>query len=164
MLAQPSLQIPFLYQFFFLFVDPIFALNGAILAHLTPFTFLYGMNPHATPADYSPPHQIVFDQLGATYLMHAALQASVLRITTELGVWKAVLGSILLCDLMHVAAARSAMGDLFFDVGNWRPEDWGNMGALVGLVVLRAAFLLGVGLGDSKDPGKEREEEKKVKE
>src|SRR5437667_6315759 len=96
------LQIPLPYRILLLYFEPLAALNGAFLAHFKPSDYLLVMSPSATASTYSPQTQIVYDQLAATYLLFAFNEAVVLRVTSELRVWKAIVLGILLCDAVHL--------------------------------------------------------------
>jgi hypothetical protein len=141
-------KIPLAYRIVFLYLDPFAALGGAISAHFFPSDYLVGMSPSATASTYSPQTQVVFDQLAATYFLFAFNEAVVLRVTSELRVWKAILFGILLCDAIHLYGSGAAMGwDAFINPWLWRSADWVNLPMLYGLGVMRLAFLFEIGFG-----------------
>lgn len=105
-------------------------------------------------AHYTPTSQIAYDQLAATYLCFGVMEALVLRCTHDMKVWRAVVFALFLCDLGTGYAAWAEMGTREF----WCPWVWeGRDGVMMGMnwvpLVVRAAFLLGIGI-----PGLNREE------
>src|SRR5436190_15183723 len=121
-------KIPLAYRILFLYIEPLAALGGAVSTHFFPSTYLLGMSPSATASTYSPQTQVVFDQLAATYFLFAFNEAVVLRVTSELKVWKAIVLGILLCDVMHLYGSGAAMGwDVFISPWLWRSEDTVNL-------------------------------------
>jgi hypothetical protein len=105
---------------------------------------------HAT-AVYDAGHQVIFDNLAATYVLFAFNEAVVLRVTDDIRVWKAVIAGILCCDLVHLYASHNALGkDVFWNPQLWRQDDWVNDGTLYLGMVIRSLFLLGVGFTNPK--------------
>ncbi len=141
-MSQP-LKIPVFYRAMLLWLEPLLALNGAFLATFDPTRYLSAMTPHAV---YSPQYQVVLDQLAATYVLFAFLEAVVLRVTGELRVWKAVLTGILICDAIHFYATANALGvDVFLSPSLWRWEDWVNISILYGMLPVRLGLIFEVG-------------------
>lgn len=146
-------NVPLLYRLFFLYIEPIGALVGALQAHFTPTDFLVTFI-QAPPIPVQLQHQIVFDQLAATYFLFAFNEAVVLRSTHDLRVWKTIILGILICDLIHLYGSYCALGpEVFWNPLLWRWYDAVNLGMLWGPGGLRLAFLLGVGL---EEGGKEK--------
>ena len=135
-------DIPFLYRFILTWFEPAAALNGAVLCLFWPALFLQTF----TTVTYRPDHQVMFDQLAATYILFTFLEAVVLRITSELRVWKAVVFGILLCDAVHLYGAWGVMGtESFLSPATWRPEEWVNFAMLYGPGAVRVGLLFEVG-------------------
>jgi hypothetical protein len=135
--------IPLLHRFLLLYLEPVMALNGAFLAMFNPPLYLNTMTPTAV---YKPEWQCVLDQLAATYLLFAWVEAVVLRVSGELKVWKAVMIGILLCDVVHLYATAKALGpDVFFNPTLWRWEDGVNIGILVGMMPVRLGVVFELG-------------------
>lgn len=80
--------------------------------------------------------------------------------------WKAIVGGIVLCDVVHFWAGLKVMGlELFCSPWLWRAEDWIAVLTLVGPGSMRVAFLCGVGIGgkgDHKGPGGKMNGQKKI--
>jgi hypothetical protein len=104
------------------------------------------MSPNWVDVAKTPQYHVLFDQVGACYLMFGLIEAVVLRATSEMRVWKAVMASLLICDVGHLYASYSALGwDTVLNPTPWRWEDWTNMVLLWLSFATRAAFLLGIG-------------------
>ncbi|MCJ1379955.1 hypothetical protein MMC17_003058 [Xylographa soralifera] len=151
-------SIPLPYRILLLYVEPAAAFNGAILAHFFPAFYLAGMSPSATTSTYSSPSQVIFDQLAACYFLFAFNEAVVLRSTSDLRVWKAIVLGILICDLIHLYGTWEALGAAFWDPRLWRVEDWVNLSMLYGPGGMRLAFLIGLGLKEENGPTVGRKE------
>ncbi|MCJ1247381.1 hypothetical protein MMC30_004595 [Trapelia coarctata] len=136
------------YRLLMLYIDPILIFAGAVLQHFAPSFYLAHMSPHSTPSTYDPASQIVFDQLAASYVLFAWIEAVVLRSTNNLKVWKTVLLGILICDVLHLYGTWLTMGSLFWDLGAWTGFNWINIGTLALFGATRMAFLIGVGLDE----------------
>lgn len=142
------------YRLLFLYLEPTAAFAATLMAHFTPSFYLAVMSPHSAPSNYHPGLQIIFDQVAACYFLFGWIEAVVLRSTNNLKVWEAVLLGMLICDVLHLYGAWLAMGSLFWDLGAYRGVDWITVGSLVGLVVARTAFLMGVGSNEKGMAGK----------
>ena len=142
-MASHDTQIPLLYRILLLWYEPLSAINGAFLCHWNPTFFLRTMSDSAV---YAPSHQVIFDQLAATYTLFAFNEAVVLRLTNDLRIWKAMVAGILLCDLVHLYGSWAAMGhEAFFNPALWRWEDTMNLLMLYLGAVMRLCFLGEVG-------------------
>ncbi|KAF2684919.1 hypothetical protein K458DRAFT_388617 [Lentithecium fluviatile CBS 122367] len=140
----PLPYIPLAYRLLLFYIEPFFALNGSYLLLFKPAVFLHTFSANLA---YAPSNQIIYDQLGAVYMLFAFNQAVVLRIAQDIRVWKAILVGILICDAVHFWAGMKLM----VDDGNtsplgWRPEDWVAVLALVIPGGMRIAFLCDVGI------------------
>lgn len=151
----PPTHIPWLYKAMFLYFEPLAALNGAFITLFRPVSYLQIMSPQATASTYSSLDQPIYDQLAAFLVLFAWCQAVVLRLTTEVRVWKYLLFGMFLCDVIHLYAAYQILGSqVFFDPRRWRAEEWVNFVMLYGPGALRLALCLGVGL---RQDGRSRE-------
>lgn len=143
-------HIPAVYRVWHLYAEPFAALQGAVLAARSPLLYLSVMSPQANLSHYQADvHQIVFDQLAATYFLFAFNQAVVLRIAGgNLPVWRAMVAGMLICDVLHLLGTARALGgwDGLLDVAGWRLFDWANVVLLLVPVAIRTAFLAGVGV------------------
>lgn len=151
----PPIHIPWPYKAMFLYFEPLAAFNGAVMTLTRPVSYLQVMSPMATLSTYSPLEQPVYDQIAALLVLFAWCQAIVLRVTSEIRVWKYLLFGMLICDVIHLYAAYQILGpQIFFDPRRWRLEEWVNFVMLYGPGTLRLGVCLGVGLGEEKIGGK----------
>ncbi|KAK6079623.1 hypothetical protein SCUP234_00656 [Seiridium cupressi] len=145
-------DIPFVYRFVFLFFEPVAAFGGSLLLHFAPQRFLTTMSPTSVA---TASHQVIYDNLAATYTLFAFNEAVLLRVTNDLKIWKTVLFGILICDAIHLYASWGALGgEVFWNPLLWRGEDVVNLGSLWLQGLLRVAFVLGVGLPSRAGKGK----------
>ncbi|KAF2196419.1 hypothetical protein GQ43DRAFT_383348 [Delitschia confertaspora ATCC 74209] len=153
MSSSGTAHIPILYRLLFTYIEPLSALSGALLCHFNPTYFLRTMSATAI---YAPSHQVIFDQLAATYILFAFNEAVLLRMTNDLKMWKALVMGILLCDVVHLYGSWEVMGAAFFRPAEWRGEDWMNLLMLYVPVVVRLCFLGEVGFGREGGKNKKR--------
>lgn len=143
-----AMAIPALYRLFFLYVEPLSTLVGAIYAHFYPATYLDLTHlPSAPPAGLVPVGtRIVLSQLANMYLAFALSEALVLRSTTDLGVWKPFLLVLLVADLGHLYSVKALGPTVYWSPHLWNAIDWGNLGFVYLGATTRIAFLSGLGL------------------
>lgn len=142
-------NIPVLYRVFFHYFEPFAALNGAYLAYFHPSSYLRQTNFPITD-DVASPDSTVYalKHLASTFVLFAFAEALVLRNTRDLGVYKALLVSMLACDLVWMSAIRHMGGDQWFWLQPWQWDatSWGNFGSSWIALIFRVLFLAGVGL------------------
>lgn len=140
-----------LYRLWHLYTEPFSAVYGAVMCARSPLVYLSVMSPAANRSHYHPELQVIFDQLAATYLLFAFNQAVVLRMVDgNLRVWRALLAGMLICDLVHIRGTWLSLSQagVLADLAQWRPSDWVNVVLLIIPVLLRGAFLAGVGVSE----------------
>jgi hypothetical protein len=136
-------NIPRIYWIWHLYLEPLTALGGVYHLHWVPEQYFAYM---PQTSRYAPESQIICDQLAASYLFFAVIEALVLRTTTEITVWRAALFALLLCDGGHLFAAWAEMGThLTLSPWLWTVKDTVTMMLNIIPAVLRTAFLLGMG-------------------
>ncbi|KAH7037705.1 uncharacterized protein B0I36DRAFT_314649 [Microdochium trichocladiopsis] len=151
--APGTFVLPRAYQVFFLVIEPLAALVGAVYAHF--FQEAYLTMTHAPSSPTSSPDgggiplgtSVVMSQLANLYLLFTLNEALVLRSTGDLRVWRTVLFVLLVADLGHLYSLRALGGRVYWDVLGWNAIDWGNVPFVYAGASMRSAFLLGVGLG-----------------
>ena len=149
--------VALIYVHYFRTIEPILALVGAYLAHSSPGEFLQTMSPASFVMDdsslssssSSQATQLLLSTLSATYFLFALNEALVLRATRNLSVWRSVQLSYMVCDVGHLYAIYVLCPSRFWAVAAWTARDWTNLGVLWFDVSLRAAFLVGIGVGKS---------------
>lgn len=143
-----SFRLPLLYTTFFLTIEPLSTLLGAYFAYFQPHRYLTLTTP-STPSTAILPAStsIVLQQLANLYLLLSISEATLLRTTNDLAVWRVFLSGLLVADVGHVWSVREAVGwEGYWRVDGWNAMDWGNLGFVYVAAALRVAFLMGVGL------------------
>ncbi|KAL5354824.1 hypothetical protein ACLOAV_000915 [Pseudogymnoascus australis] len=143
-----SFRLPLLYTTFFLTIEPLSTLLGAYYAYFQPHSYLALTTPSTPPSALLPPSTaIVLQQLANLYLLLSLTEATLLRTTNDLAVWRVFLFALLVADVGHVWSVREAVGcEGYWRVWAWNAMDWGNLGFVYVAAALRVAFLMGVGL------------------
>ncbi|KAF1929715.1 uncharacterized protein M421DRAFT_419501 [Didymella exigua CBS 183.55] len=141
-------NIPRVYRWWHLWIEPAAALGGSRLLWCLPETYHEYM---PITAEWSPKSKIIYDQLAACYLLFAFNQAITLRVVHDVYVWKVLLFGMALSDAAHVYSLWAEMGaSVFLSPGGWRTKDWVTVVTTAGPFFLRVAFILGIGLAGSK--------------
>lgn len=140
---------PFPYRAFFLYLEPILTLAGAVSAFYTPQQYLQMTYPSPSPkvAALSTGTHIILRQLGNLYLAFALIESLILRATNDLKVWRTFLLILLIADFGHLLSVLPVGASIYYEIGKWGPMDWGNLGFVYLGAAMRASFLAGVGLG-----------------
>lgn len=149
---------PILYKIFFLYLEPLSALTGAIFAAI-PATYLSTLSPlkkmfspNTISADYTPstllPAEVTVSlyQLSNMYLMFALIERFVLSSSSSRATWRAVLGSFLVADLGHLATMYPLGTGVYWRAWEWNAMGWGSVGVVYLGAAMRTAYLLGVRL------------------
>ncbi|TBU44579.1 hypothetical protein BD309DRAFT_958115 [Dichomitus squalens] len=143
--------IPVFYRIVFTIIDPFFCALGVATHLFTKNDVLAALSPAAVV----PPGSetvLLLDYLVGFFAMLGVLQVSLLRTRpADMYVWKALQFATLVLDVVQVAATARAL----LVQGRTEPSAWlggerqnfaGN--AVFGLI--RAAFVLGIGLDETK--------------
>lgn len=151
--ASRTTAIPALYRLVFLWLEPISILAGAVYAHFYQSDYLHlthaassGGPRHPVPLSTS----IAMTQLANLYLGVAILEASVLRATSDVKVWRVFLVGLLLADLGHLYSVWPVGNHIFYQYWSWNAIDWGNVPWVYFLAITRTMMLLGVGFPQDK--------------
>ncbi|KAF2029611.1 hypothetical protein EK21DRAFT_89697 [Setomelanomma holmii] len=143
------------YHFYFTTFDPTTLLLTVLSCIFTPKSLLDLIVP--TPARPLPPLEaaLVYQTAGL-YGFMGIMFAVLLRSTNDIKVWRIVEGATLAVDvsllgvLLVVLDMQGRLG-----LGEWRASEIVNAGFVVWCVILRASFLMGVGVGEDKGDGSE---------
>ena len=103
-----------------------------------------------------PETALLLDYLVGFFAMLGVLQLSLLRARpADVYVWKALQFATLVLDVVQVAAtARALLAQGRTDPGAWLGGEWQNLAGNAGIGLIRAAFVLGVGMGSANANGK----------
>ncbi|POS71187.1 hypothetical protein DHEL01_v210417 [Diaporthe helianthi] len=149
-------RFPLPYRLFFLYIEPISALVGAFYAHFRQDEYLLLTHAASAPSPGTAiptGTSIVLSQLANLYLLFTLNEALVLRSTSDLRVWKTVLFGLLVADLGHLWTVRQLGLGIYlpWNFARWNAIDWGNIPFVYLGACMRAAFISGVGMGDSEE-------------
>ncbi|KAK3903182.1 NADP-dependent alcohol dehydrogenase [Staphylotrichum tortipilum] len=126
--GKSGFTLPLLYRLFFLLIEPLATLVGAYFALFDQETYLNLSHGSSAPTTIPLGTSIVMSQLGNMYFALALSEALVLRSTSDLRVWKAVIISLLVADVGHLYTVRVLGPQIFWSVSEWNAIDWGNIG------------------------------------
>lgn len=145
-------RIPLIYQAFFLYIEPISTIVGAYYAWLQPQYYLDLTHHASAPTILGVPTgtEVVLRQLGNLYLAFTLNEALVLRVTSDLRVWRTLLFGLLVADFGHLYSCYPLGTSYYYDYQNWNAIAWGNIAFVYCGATLRTCFLLGLGLGLEK--------------
>ncbi|KAL8736878.1 MAG: hypothetical protein Q9181_002244 [Wetmoreana brouardii] len=151
MSAPSHAHISLPYRLLFLYFEPFAAFGGTYITLTSPSTYLLSLSPSANATTYSSLTYPIYAQLAGHLLLFSWLQAVLLRATASVKIWKIVLFGILLCDALHLYGNYVGLGaEVFWDPRQWRKEDWVTLVMTWGPAAMRAAFCLGVGVGEER--------------
>ncbi|RYP71008.1 hypothetical protein DL771_005103 [Monosporascus sp. 5C6A] len=144
---QKSFHLPLAYRLFFLVIEPISALVGAFYAHFRQDEYLTMTHADSASSPLPLGTSIVMSQLANMYLLFALNEALVLRSTGNLKVWKTVLFVLLVADFGHLYSVSGLGPNVYWNISQWNPIDWGNLAFVYLGALMRIAFLTGIGMG-----------------
>lgn len=142
-MAEFTLPLP--YRIFFLLIEPIATLVGAYFAFFDQRMYLDLTHASSAPSPIPLGTSIAMSQLANLYFAFALSEALVLRSTSDLRVWKAVLFCLLVADFGHLYTVRVLGPQIYWSVSEWNAIDWGNIGFVYLGASMRIAFLTGIG-------------------
>ncbi|KAF2477067.1 uncharacterized protein BDR25DRAFT_276766 [Lindgomyces ingoldianus] len=148
---RTATPIPALYRLVFLYIEPLSTLVGAIHAHFQQSLYLALTHPPSAPGQSVPVStSIVLTQLANLYFLLCFNEALVLRATQDLKVWRTFILGLLVADLGHLYSVRLVGGWVYYRFWHWNAIDWGNVGFVYFLAVVRICMLLGWGFASSE--------------
>ncbi|KAL5529898.1 hypothetical protein ACEPAF_6155 [Sanghuangporus sanghuang] len=144
--------IPFLpYRLFFLYIEPISALLGAMYAarpakYLSLLTLTsISSNTPAAEASSSQVRMALY-QLSNLYLLFALNEHLVLSSTDSIRTWRRLLFCLLVADFGHLATMAPLGLDAYWKAWEWNTMLWGSIGFVYAGASMRLAFLFGIGI------------------
>ncbi|KAF5022891.1 hypothetical protein F66182_5051 [Fusarium sp. NRRL 66182] len=149
-----QLHINNLYRVWFTWVDPLILIPTVYALIFTPEIMLDSLIPLSI-SPYNADQGFFFHQLAALYAFVGMILAGVLRASSDIKVWRIVIGAVLLVDLsilVSVYVSIEQQGRM--DLAKLRWQDWGNLVFTGWVAVLRSLFLAGVGVGDGNNKTK----------
>lgn len=156
-MAAGAVSISNVYRCFFLCIEPFSALIGAYYSLFQQRAYLELTHISSAPEGVVPVCiQIILAQLANMYFLFAINEAVVLRATSDLNVWRAVLFCLLVADIGHLYSVKSLGWHIYWHVPAWNAIDWGNVAFVYAGASMRLAFLLGFGIGQQATRRKSR--------
>jgi hypothetical protein len=146
-----TLNMNIYYRIFFLYVEPLSALAGAIAATL-PSTYLALLDPKTNHhvvnlVGQTPAVGTVINQLANLYLYFSLTEALVLRAAgNNLSVWRALVFTMLIADFGHLAAGWRLGYEQYWQANLWGAMEMGGIGFVYAGAATRIAFLSGIGI------------------
>ena len=149
--------IPLFYRYFFLYIEPASTILGAYYAFFQQQIYLNLTHSLSAPLTGIPMStSIVLYQLSNLYLCFAINEALVLRVSSDLRVWQALLIGLLIADIGHLYSVNSLGLQIYWNFMKWNAIDWGNIGFVYLGASTRIAFLLGFGFPVRSSPTRRR--------
>ncbi|KAF9490956.1 hypothetical protein BDN71DRAFT_1453608 [Pleurotus eryngii] len=152
-MRTPS-RIPAFYRLFFIYVEPLSAIAGALYAALVPEHYLadLALTPvQRRSAEVREPlgvaQMMSLWQLANLYLLFALNEHLVLSSTSSIATWRRLLCCLLIADFGHLITMSPLGLQAFWHVWEWNAMLWGSIGFVYVGASMRMSFLLGVGLG-----------------
>jgi len=137
-----------IYKYFFLYVEPFFALLGAYYSSFHQQTYLDLTHAPTAPKDGIPiSTQVVLNQLSNLYLLFAINEALMLRASSNIRTWQVLLFCLLVADFGHLYSVSALGLQIYWNVLGWNPIDWGNVAFVYAGATMRICFLSGLGIG-----------------
>lgn len=160
-MANDRAIIPTPYVAFFHWIEPFSTALGALYStDLLPLqsTYLSLTHPPTSSVPTTIRENIVLNQLANLYFCFALLEATILRATTDLKVWRVFLFGLLVADFGHLYSVHALGAEKYWSLTGWNAIDWGNLGFVYLGATMRICFLVGVGLrtGGGKGKGTKR--------
>lgn len=145
-----STHIALYYKVFFLYIEPLSALLGAVVAWLYPDNYL-ALIEHVAAAAPPPPIlplgiHVSLRQLANMYLLFTLNEALILRITSDQRVWRLLLLNLAIADVGHLLSVSPLGPAIYYDMAQWNAIDWGSVPFVYMGLTSRICFLLGLGI------------------
>lgn len=143
--ATSRSTVPPWVRFLILNIEPLFALNGVILALFSPATYTAATTRGALSALDRSSFQWLMTELGAGWAHFAFTGAVVLRLVDDLRTWRLIFMGMLLSDLLYIHSCAQAVGGWYewLRVWNWTPEDWALTVVTWPFPLIRIGVILG---------------------
>ena len=141
-----SAAVPLLYRLCLTTIEPLFAVNGALLVFRNPGTYLSMMTRDAV--SFTEPSTFLYTTAGGSWLYFAFVEAVVMRLFDDLRLWRVLCAGMLLSDVAYCHAIAQAVGGwaVYADVTTWTKDDHAVFWATAPLVLVRILVVLGIGV------------------
>lgn len=141
-----SATLPLVYRLSLTTIEPLFAVNGALLVFRNPGTYLSMMTRDVVL--FTAPSTFLYTTTGGAWLYFAFVEAVVMRLFDDLRLWRVLCAGMLLSDAAYCHAIAQAVGGwaVYMDVLSWTRDDHAVFWATAPLVLVRILVVLGVGV------------------
>ncbi len=141
--------VHWIYRLAFTIVEPFMAFMGVCQIHFDPTSYLSIANPNVV---YDSAIQPLLTSILGGWLVITFNDLVTLRVfSRNVKLWRLILSAHLLSDLAYSYAVCQDMGLVrFLNPLGWSGVDWLTLGTTIPPMVLKVAFLLGVGVDASK--------------
>ena len=123
--ASASASIPYWCRLILLYIEPVFATNGALLCLFNPLKYLISMTRHsATTMD--PSTKFIYTELAGSWFHFAFTEAVILRLVDDVRVWRLLSVGMILSDVWYAHSCAEAVGGWaqWLKIWEWTLEDW----------------------------------------
>lgn len=150
------------YKVFFLYIEPVSALVGAYYAAFLPSQYLGlltlkpSLEQSLSPVHHHTSVGISLAHLANLYLLFAINEHVVLRSSSSVATWRALLFGLLLADFGHLATMAPLGAEVYWKFWDWNAMVWGSVGFVYLGASLRTAFLLGLGIRPTATVAKDK--------
>ena len=151
MTPERIVHLPILYRLFFLWIEPLSTIVGAFYAHFLPQVYLELTHAASAPTALVPVGtRVALTQLANLYLAFAINEALVLRSSSDVRVWRALLLGLLIADFGHLYSVWALGLESYWRFWTWNAINWGNVGFVYCGAMTRVAFLCGIGVATGR--------------
>ncbi|KAM0247817.1 hypothetical protein ACHAP5_003827 [Fusarium lateritium] len=112
------------YRIWFTWVDPLVLIPTVYSLIFTPEFMLDGLIP-LSMSPYNPDQAFLFHQLAASYLFIGIMLGVVLRLSSDIKVWRVIIGAVLLVDIAILVSVNVSMEQQGrSELSQFRWQDW----------------------------------------
>ncbi len=153
-IISATATLPSIYRLILTTLEPLSALNGALLTFFSPQTYLSTMTRDA--AVFRPETCFLYTELGGAWLYFAFVEAVVFRKFDDLRLWRLLCAAMLLSDVAYCHSVAQAVGGWgsWLALRDWTVADHAVFWGTAPCALVRVLVVLGIGV--RKVPGEKR--------
>ncbi|KAG8413990.1 hypothetical protein J3458_011645 [Metarhizium acridum] len=144
--ASASERVPRSYRLLLTVVEPLFAVNGAIMVFRAPEAYLSTMTRHG--GAFAAGSTFLYTSLGGAWLYFAFVEAVVMRACDDVRLWRLLCAGMLVSDVAFCHSAAQAVGGWasWARLSAWTLDDHLVFWSTAPFLVVRVLVVLGVGV------------------